>query len=73
MKYDYDIKNAFFVEDPIKLNYIWASTTRSVDALKSLAYYPHQTVRSCVYFNCNSTEEIRLMAKSYEKFGHLTK
>jgi hypothetical protein len=73
MKYDCDIKNAFFVDDPITLNCIWASTTKSVDVLKSLAYYPLDSVRSRVYLNFYSTEEIRLMAKSYEKFGHLTK
>lgn len=73
MKYDCDIKNAFFVDDPITLNCIWASTTRSVDALKSLAYFPHQTVRNRVYLNFYSTEEVQLAVKSYEKFGHLTK
>lgn len=78
MKYDCDITGSRFyetnfVDDPITRNCIWASTTKSVDALKSLAYYPHYSVLNCVYFNCNSTEEIRLMVKSYEKFGHLTK
>lgn len=74
MKYDCDIpKNGFFIEDPITRNCILASTTKCVNTLKSLAYYPHYSVLNCVYLNCNSTEEIRLMVKSYEKFGHLTK
>lgn len=73
MKYDCDIKNAFFVDDPITLNCILASTTKTVDVLKSLAYFPHYSVRSRVYLNFYSTEEVKLAVKSYERFGHLTK
>jgi hypothetical protein len=74
MKYDWNIsKIGFFVEDPITRNCILASTTKCANTLKSLAYFPHQTVRNRVYLNFYSTEEVHLAVKSYEKFGHLTK
>lgn len=78
MKYNCDITKSSiyttdFVNGPITRNLIWASTTKCVNILKSLAYYPFDSVRSRVYFNSYSTEEVQLMVKSYEKFGHLTK
>lgn len=78
MKYDCDIsKSSFystdFVNNPLTRNCILTSTTKSVDLLKSLAYYPFDSVRSRVYLNSYSTEEVQLMVKSYDKFGLLTK
>ncbi len=74
MKYNCDItKSGFFVEDPIERNRILASTTKCLNTLKSLAYYPFDSVRILVYLNSYSTEEVQLMVKSYDRFGHLTK
>lgn len=52
---------------------IFASSTNSIFDLKILANSDCWAIRQNVYFNRNSTEEIQLMVKSYERFGHLTK
>lgn len=56
----------------IKKSITLALFTESIDDLKRMAYSSSLSVRLSVFYNKNSTEEVILMVKSYDKFGHLT-
>jgi hypothetical protein len=49
-----------------------ALITESIDDLKRMAYSSSLSVRLSDFYNQNSTEEVILMVKSYDRFGHLT-
>lgn len=49
----------------------YARITTSVEVLKKYAYDSDRVVRHLAYLNSKSTEEIKLMVKAFNKFGHL--
>lgn len=55
------------------MSHIMIASRGTLSEIKKLAYSPYDMVRWAVARNPNATEKVKLMVRSYDKFGHLTK